>query len=115
MLDVATRSGKLLPSDEAQRSLAICWLFAALNSIEPPFANLAEVDFFIDDEEMKAKRRPGVIKAVNAKLDQLAAALGPRAYLVGDDFRSMRDVRTALREGHEVRFEGSKLIFCRPV
>jgi len=37
LLDVATRSGKLLPADDAQRSLAICWIFAALNSIEPPF------------------------------------------------------------------------------
>jgi glutathione S-transferase len=86
LLDVATRSGKLLPSDEGQRSLAICWMFAALNSIEPPFSNLAEVDFFMDDQEMKAKRRPGVVTAVQAKLHQLATALGSRDYLVGEDF-----------------------------
>jgi glutathione S-transferase len=86
LLDVATRSGKLLPADEGQRSLAISWLFAALNSIEPPFSNLGEVDFFIEDEEMKAKRRPDVVQAVKARLDQLAAALGSRDYLVGDDF-----------------------------
>jgi glutathione S-transferase len=58
LLDVASRSGRLLPSDEGERALAICWLFAALNSIEPPMMRLAEVDFFIKDEEMKAKRRP---------------------------------------------------------
>ncbi len=94
LLDVAMRSGKLLPADQGQRALAICWLFAALNSIEPPFANLAEVDFFIDDEEMKAKRRPVVILAVNAKLDQLTAALGRRDYLVADEF-TIADMMTS--------------------
>jgi glutathione S-transferase len=86
LLDVATRSGKLLPADEGQRAQAICWLFAALNSIEPAVANLAEVDFFIQDEEVKAKRRPAVVEAVKAKLGQLAAAFGSRDYLVGDMF-----------------------------
>jgi glutathione S-transferase len=94
LLDVATRSGKLLPSDEGERALAICWLFAALNSIEPPMMSLAEVDFFIEDEAMKARRRPGVVRAVKAKLDQLAAALGPREYLVGDAF-TIADMMTS--------------------
>ena len=94
LLDVATRSGKLLPSDEGQRSLAICWLFAALNSIEPPFSNLAEVDLFMEDEELKAKRRPGVVEAVQAKLGQLATALGSRDYLVGEDF-TIADMMTS--------------------
>jgi glutathione S-transferase len=48
--------------------------------------NLAEVDFFIEDEDMKARRRPGVVQAVKARLDQLATALGSRDYLVGDEF-----------------------------
>ena len=86
LLDVASRSGKLLPTDEGERALAICWLFAALNSIEPPLMNLAEVDFFIDDERKKAARRPDVVKAVNGKLVQLANALGSRSYLVADEF-----------------------------
>jgi glutathione S-transferase len=86
LLDVATRSGKLLPEDENQRALAICWLFAALNSMEPYFMNLAEVDFFTKDEELKAKRRPLVIKAIQGRLDQLATALGSSDYLVGEEF-----------------------------
>ena len=86
LLEVATRSGKLLPSDEGERAMALCWFFAALNSIEPPFMNLAEVDFFIADERKKADRRPDVLKAVEAKLAQLATALGSRPYLVSDQF-----------------------------
>ena len=64
--------------------MAMCWFFAALNSIEPPFMNLAEVDFFIADERKKVDRRPEVLKAVEAKLAQLARALGSRPYLAGD-------------------------------
>ena len=64
LLDVAMRSGKLLPNGDGERARTICWFFAALNSIEPPFMDLAEVDFFIEDERKKADRRPDVIKAV---------------------------------------------------
>jgi glutathione S-transferase len=94
VLDVAQRSGKLLPADAGQRALAISWLFAALNSVEPLLANLAEVDFFIKDEGQKAARRPGVIKAVAQRLKQLSDALGDRNYLVGDSF-TIADLMTA--------------------
>jgi glutathione S-transferase len=46
LLDVATRSGRLLPSSEGRRALVICWLFAVRNSIELPMMILAEVGFF---------------------------------------------------------------------
>lgn len=86
LLDVATRSGRLLPADESDRSRAVCWLFAALNSIEPALANLAEVDFFVKDEEVKTRRRPGVAAFARRRLGELSKALGSRDYLVGDDF-----------------------------
>jgi glutathione S-transferase len=94
LLDVATRSGRLLPLDDGDRASAVCWLFAALNSLEPPLSNLAEVDFFIDDEELKSKRRPDVIAAVRLRLDQLANALGSRDYLVADEF-TVADMMTS--------------------
>lgn len=86
LLDVATRSGKLLPRDEAERSHAISWLFAALNSIEPFLAGLAEMDFFEQDEEVKKRRRPGVAAFAETRLGDLSKALGEREYLAGDDF-----------------------------
>ena len=94
LLDVAERSGKLLPSNEYDRSLVVCWLFAALNSIEPPLMDLAEVDFFIEDERKKADRRPDVVKAVETKLTQLSSALGSREYLVGSEF-TVADMMTS--------------------
>jgi glutathione S-transferase len=94
VLDIARRSDKLLPRDEGQRALAISWLFAALNTIEPALAKLAEVDFFIDDEDLRVARRPGVVKEVCQRLQQLSAALDDRVYLVGDSF-SIADLMTA--------------------
>lgn len=94
VLDVAQRSGQLLPADEGQRAQTISWLFAALNSIEPMLSNLAEVDFFIDDVELKQRRRPSVVKTVRRRLQQLSEALGDRTYLVGDSF-TIADLMTA--------------------
>ena len=86
VLDVATRSGRLLPLGADDRSRAVCWLFSALNSVEPFLADLAEVDFFMTDDAEKARRRPRVMKMVDKRLGQLDAALAGRAYLVGEEF-----------------------------
>ena len=94
LLDVATRSGKLLPASPNDKAWAICWLFAALNSIEPFLSNLAEVDFFIEDEAEKARRRPAVLPMVHQRLGQLSKALGEKDYLVADAF-SIADMMTS--------------------
>jgi glutathione S-transferase len=86
VLDVATRSGRLLPVAEGDRARAVCWLFAALNSVEPFLAQLAEVDFFMKDEAEKARRRPGVVDMIEMRLGQLDAALQGRDHLAGDEF-----------------------------
>jgi glutathione S-transferase len=86
VLDVATRAGKLLPVDADERSLMLSWYFAALNSVEPFLSNLAEVDFFMQDEEEKAARRPGVLEMAEKRLGELQRGLGKRDWLVGTDF-----------------------------
>jgi glutathione S-transferase len=86
VIDVATRSGKLLPNDPNQRSEAVMWVIAALNSIEPFLMNLAEVEFFISDETEKRLRRPAVLAAATKRLGELQDALGSRQWLVGDSF-----------------------------
>lgn len=83
LLHVAELTGQLLPADPADRKRAICWLFAALSSVEPFLMNLAEVDFFTEDEELRARRRPTVVEAAEQRLGQLQAALGARDHLVG--------------------------------
>lgn len=86
VLDLAERSGKLWPADRVAQAQVRAWVIAALNSVEPYFSNVAEVDFFIADETLKRLRRPGAVAEATQRLDKLSAALGNRAYLVGDVF-----------------------------
>jgi len=80
----------LLPADPAQRSRAITWLFAALNSIEPQVQNLAGIDLFYAGEEWAKLRRPGAEAMVQKRLSELAAALGDKDYL--EDHFSIGDL-----------------------
>ncbi|MET0328213.1 MAG: glutathione S-transferase family protein [Luteimonas sp.] len=86
VLDVALRANRLLPEDAGERSLAICWLVAALNSIEPALMNVAEVAYFTRDGRQQAVRRPVVETFARQRLQALQAALGDRTWIVGGDF-----------------------------
>jgi glutathione S-transferase len=86
VLDLAERSGRLWPADRDAQAQVRCWVIAALDSVEPYLSNVAEVDLFIDDEALRTLRRPGTVAAATGRLGKLAAALGDRDWLVGDDF-----------------------------
>jgi len=86
VIDVATRAGKLIPPEGVDRSLVLCWVIAALNSIEPFLMNVAEVEYFIEDEAQKAARRPAVLEIAHIRLQQLETTLGDRPCLVGESF-----------------------------
>lgn len=82
VLKIAERHEPLLPRDEQRRDRTLSWFFASLNSVEPAIMNLAEVDFFEEDETLRTRRRPAVVGAVEQRLDAVAQALGERPYLV---------------------------------
>jgi len=86
VLDLALRSGRLLPADEAERGPCLSWYFAALNSIEPALANVALVEFFTRDEAEKEARRPGVRAFAEQRLRELEAGLGGRTFAAGEAF-----------------------------
>ncbi|MGQ2907032.1 MAG: glutathione S-transferase family protein [Aliihoeflea sp.] len=86
VLEVARRAAILMPEDEAQRALAVSWVIAALNSIEPFLMNLAEVDFFMTDETEKRQRRPQALAMAELRLGELQHALGERQWMVGPQF-----------------------------
>jgi len=93
VLGIAERpeaGNSLLPADPCQRSRAITWLFAALNSIEPHVQNLAGIDLFYAGEEWAKLRRPGAEAMVQKRLSELAAALGDKDYL--EDHFSIGDL-----------------------
>src|ERR671921_854022 len=57
VLRIAERSETLLPGDPAARARAVEWLFAALNTIEPPVAHLGTIDLFNPDQQWAKLRR----------------------------------------------------------
>jgi glutathione S-transferase len=86
VLRIAARAPALLPADPDGQARATTWLFAALNSIEPPIQNLAEIDLFNADQDWARQRRPGVVDFVKLRLGELAANLGDKDYLEADGF-----------------------------
>ena len=83
LLHVAARTEALLPQDQKERARAVCWVFAALNSIEPFVQQLAEIDLFWPGEEWAKLHRPDVVNATERRLSELATWLGNREYLEG--------------------------------
>lgn len=83
VLHIASRSDALLPADAAGRARAMTWVFAALNSMEIYIQQLAEIDLFDSDKQWAQLHRPDVEKAVQQRLQELAACLGDREYLEG--------------------------------
>lgn len=86
VLRIADRSENLLPGDPAARARAVEWLFAALNTIEPPILELAAIDLFHPGQEWARLRRPGAEATVRKRLAELAAAIGDKAHLDGPRF-----------------------------
>jgi glutathione S-transferase len=83
VLHIAERSEALLPRAPEARARALCWIFAALNSVEPMLMELTNVDLFAKGEDWAALRRPSLVAAIRTRLGYLATALGDRDYLEG--------------------------------
>lgn len=83
VLHIATRRAGLLPEEPIARSRAITWLFAALNTVEPPIVELSYAKILEDDEPWAAQRWPLLVDRVRARLDQLSARLGGADWLDG--------------------------------
>ncbi|MET0545493.1 MAG: glutathione S-transferase family protein [Caulobacterales bacterium] len=81
LLHIARKSDALFPADEAGRSRATQWVFAALNSIEPFIMHLLEVDVFRKGDSWTKERRPQAVAAVEKRLNDLAERLQGREWL----------------------------------
>jgi len=80
---IAERHPGLFPADANARARAITWMFAALNTVEPPILELVTVKLVEGDKPWKADRLPLVEDRVRARLTQLAARLGEADWLDG--------------------------------
>ena len=73
----------LLPQDRDARARAITWMFAALNTVEPPILELATTRIQEGDRPWTEQRLPLVKDRIRARLDRLSACLGAAAWLDG--------------------------------
>jgi glutathione S-transferase len=80
---VAERHTGLLPKDTNARARAISWMFAALNTIEPPILDLANARILEADKPWAKDRMPLVMDRVRDRLKPLAARLGDADWLDG--------------------------------
>ncbi|UPG87426.1 glutathione S-transferase family protein [Luteibacter aegosomatis] len=80
---IAQRHAGLLPEDAAARARAITWMFAALNTVEPPILELVTVKVFEGDKPWSPERLPLVMDRIRARLTPLSARLGEGEWLDG--------------------------------
>jgi glutathione S-transferase len=83
VLHIAQRHAGLLPEDAKGRERAITWLFAALNTVEPPILELAMAMLFERDKPWYADRLPLVEERVRNRLERLSERLGDANWLDG--------------------------------
>ncbi len=80
---IAERHGGLLPKEPNARARAITWMFAAVNTMEPPILEFTTAKFFERDKPWYEARLPLVAKAAQARMKQLSAHLGDEDWLDG--------------------------------
>ncbi len=83
VLHLAERHAGLLPADANARARAITWMFAALNTVEPPILDLSNAKVLEADKPWRAERLPLVEDRVRARFNQLSARLGTADWLDG--------------------------------
>src|SRR5258706_14077530 len=83
MFHIAEGHAGLLPDDANARARAITWMFAALNTVEPPILELANARLLEGDKPWHAERLPLVEDRVRGRLSQLSIRLGDADWLDG--------------------------------
>jgi glutathione S-transferase len=81
---VAERHAGLLPVDANARARAITWMFAALNTIEPPIVD-RQIAILLEGNETWSKQRlPVVEERIRKRLAELSSRLGDDDWLDGE-------------------------------
>ncbi|HWK01824.1 MAG TPA: glutathione S-transferase family protein [Xanthobacteraceae bacterium] len=80
---IAEQYPGLLPDDANARARAIAWMFAAVNTVEPPIFDLVNVRILESDKPWSKERLPLVMDRIRARLEQLSARLGKAEWLDG--------------------------------
>ena len=105
VLHIAARHAALLPDNANARARAINWMFAALNTVEPPIVEREMATYLERDKAWYDNRLPVLDDRVRTRLSKLSRRLGDADWL--DDTFSAGDLLmvTVLR-----RLDGSGLL-----
>jgi len=80
---IAERHAGLLPDDANARARAITWMFAALNTMEPPILEANVARFREGDKPWTRERLPLIKDRIRGRLGRLSARLGDAEWLDG--------------------------------
>jgi glutathione S-transferase len=80
---IAEHHAGLFPDDANARARAITWMFAALNTVEPPILELVTARVTEGDKPWAEERLPLVKDRIRERLVQLSARLGDADWLDG--------------------------------
>jgi glutathione S-transferase len=83
ILHIAERHGGLFSDGADARARAITWMFAALNTVEPPILELVTAKILEGDRPWAEERLPLVKDRIRDRLVQLSVRLGDADWLDG--------------------------------
>ena len=83
VLHIAERHPGLLPEDADARSRAIMWMFAALNTVEPPIVERSAAMLLEQEKSWFGERLPILDDRVRKRLNELSGRLGNADWLDG--------------------------------
>ena len=83
VLHIAQRHAGLLPDDANARARAIAWMFAALNTVEPPILDRVIAKLVEGDKSWAEERLPLVEGRIRDRLGELSGRLGDADWLDG--------------------------------
>jgi glutathione S-transferase len=90
---IAQRHAGLLPDDPSARARAITWMFAALNTMEPPLVERGTAMLFERDKPWYEQRQPLLEERARKRLSELSRGLGDAEWL--DDAFTAGDLMMA--------------------
>ncbi len=84
VLHIAERHGRLLPDEANGRARAITWMFAALNTVEPPIFERSLATILEREEPWYEKRLHALDENIRRRLAGLSSRLGYADWLDGE-------------------------------
>ncbi|MET0251918.1 MAG: glutathione S-transferase family protein [Novosphingobium sp.] len=109
VLHIAERHRGLLPADPDARARAITWMFAALNTVEPPLVDREVAEYLEREESWYEQRQRAIEERIRERLGDLSRRLGDGDWLDGPFSAADLLMVTVLR-----RLDGSGIVEAYP-